>query len=180
GRLRPARRSGRPRRQGARVVGLFVRLKLRLLRNGVRAGWQRAAGMIVGLVFSIPLAIVGFGILAAARSERADQSAIAVLVFTAVFLGWACFPVLGFGSDETLDPTRLALFPLGRRDLMPGLLAASVIGVAPLATVLALSGSLVGFAPASLGAVVVAAAPLVELALCLTASRAVVTALARM
>ena len=77
-----------------------------------------------------------------------------MLVFTAVFLGWACFPVLGFGSDETLDPTRLALFPLGRRDLMIGLLSASAVGVAPLVTLLALSGSLVGFAPGGLGLVV--------------------------
>ena len=159
---------------------VFVRLKLRLIGNGLRGGWQRAAGLVVGIVFAIPLALSGFAILAAARSSQADRAAIAVIGFTGLFLGWMCFPVLGFGTDETLDPSRLTVFPLSRRDLMTGMLAASFVGIAPLATLLALTGGLVGYAPGSLGALVVVGALVVELCLCLTASRATITALARL
>ena len=162
------------------MVGLFVKLKFRLILNGLRGGWQRTAGLLVGAVFSVPLALVGFAVLAAARSGDADKPAIAVIGFTGLFLGWTCLPILGFGSDETLDPSRVSLFPLTRRDLMTGLLAASFVGVAPLATLLGLSGGLVGYAPAGFGVLIVIAALLVELALCLTMSRATVTALARM
>ncbi len=47
------------------MVAVFVRLKLRLLRNGLRLGWQQKAGLVVGVVYAVPLAFGGFALLAA-------------------------------------------------------------------------------------------------------------------
>ena len=161
------------------MVGVFVRLKLRLMRNGLRGGWQRRVGLITGAVVAIPAALAGFTALASAGHGRSGAE-LAVLGCTALFVGWISLPVLGFGSDETLDPTRLALLPLRRRQLMAGLLAASLVGLAPLATLLGLSGALLGYPSSGASLVIVGLAVSVELALCVTGGRAVVTALSRM
>ncbi|MGH2720739.1 MAG: ABC transporter permease, partial [Actinomycetota bacterium] len=156
----------------------FVRLKLRLILNALRSG-RGAVGLVVGLLLAVPLAIGGFGIFAfAARDEVAWAREIAVVGFTLLFLGWILLPVIGFGSDETLDPSRLALLPLTRRRLVAGLTAASCVGIPPLATLAVLAGTLPGYGRGA-GTAVVAAAVAVELLLCVVASRAVVTALSR-
>ena len=156
----------------------FVRLKLRLILNALRSG-RGAVGLIVGFLFALPFAIAGFGIFAfAARDEVAWSREIAVVGFTLLFVGWVLLPVIGFGSDETLDPSRLALLPLTRRRMVGGLTAASCIGIPPLATLAVLSGTVAGYARGA-GKLVVAAAVAVELLLCVVASRAVVTALSR-
>src|SRR3954451_5255962 len=162
------------------MVGVFVRLKLTLIRNGLRGGWQRQLGLILGAVAALPLAIIGFATLAASGRDSDVAQQVAVIGCTALFVGWISLPVLGFGSDETLDPNRLSLLPLRRRHLMTGLLAASAIGVAPVATVLGLSGAVVGYSTSLASLLVVTAAVLVELVLCITAARAVVTGLSRM
>lgn len=159
------------------MAWVFVRLKARLVINGLRGGTGRVIGTVVGAIYGAILAVAGFSVLLAAGGRARDGWVIAVLFGAALTLGWVTFPLLGFGSDETLDPTRLELLPLTRRDEMTGLLAASIIGIGPLATLLALAGAAVGFAPAGPGAVLVVAAVVVQLALCLSLSRAVVTAL---
>ena len=162
------------------MVGLFVGLKLRLIRNGLRGGWQRKVGLAMGAATVLPAGLVGFAVLAATRLDADAGRQLAVLGFTVLFVSWISLPILGFGSDETLDPSRLALLPLTRRQLMTGLLSASVIGLAPVATLLALSGSLIGFTTSVASGVVVALAVAIELALCLCGSRTVVTALSRL
>jgi ABC-2 type transport system permease protein len=62
---------------------------------------------------------------------------------------------------------------------MSGLLLASCVGIAPLCTLVALAGGIVGFAPLGPGLVLAVAAVLVQLALCLVGSRALLTALSR-
>ncbi|MQA75284.1 MAG: hypothetical protein GEU88_13240 [Solirubrobacterales bacterium] len=156
----------------------FVRLKLRLILNALRSG-RGAVGLVAGFLFAVPFVIAGFGIFAfAARDEVAWAREIAVVGFTLLFLGWVLLPVIGFGSDETLDPSRLALLPLTRSRMVAGLTAASCVGIPPLATLAVLSGTVVGYARGA-ATVVVAAAVAVELLLCVVASRAVVTALSR-
>src|SRR4051794_2745931 len=162
------------------MVGVFVKLKLTLIRNGLRGGWQRQVGLILGAVAALPLAIIGFATLAASGRDSDVAQQVAVIGCTVLFVGWISLPVLGFGSDETLDPSRLALLPLTRRRLMAGLLAASLVGIAPVATLLGLSGAAIGYTRSAASLVLVVIAIAVEVLLCLTASRAVITALSRM
>ena len=98
------------------MVGTFVRLKLRLLRNGLGIG-QGAVLFTVGAVGAGVLGLFGFFALAAARTDPTGPD-LAIVVFGVATLGWTIFPVLGFGNDETLDPQRLATLPLSRRQLV--------------------------------------------------------------
>ncbi len=154
------------------MARLFVRLKLTLLGRGLRGRGLRVASFVAGGLFGLVIALDGFGLLAVAGHRADVRAAAPVVAFT------LAFPIFGWGLDETLDPSRLALLPLRRRDLMGGLLAASAVGIAPAATLLALCGTLAGYATVA-GAAVVAAAILVELGLCLVAARAVTTVLSR-
>jgi ABC-2 type transport system permease protein len=91
---------------------------------------------------------------------------------------WTVVPLLGFGTDETLDPQRLALLPLRRGELLRGLLAAALVGVAPIATAIGLSGAILGQARDVFGAFLIAVAIATTLLLCVTASRALIALLA--
>ena len=96
---------------------------------------------VLGAIGAGVLALFGFSTLASARADATGPD-VAVVVFGLATLGWTVFPILGFGNDETLDPQRLATLPLSRRQLVSGVLAASLVGVAPLATLVAFSGAL--------------------------------------
>lgn len=159
------------------MVRHFARLKLRLVANGFRLGWQQKIGLVLGIIYAVPLALGGFVLLALVRGEPDLARPATTVVFTLLFLGWTVGPLLGFGSDETLDPARLSLLPLARRQLATGLLVASSVGIGALATAIVLAGAVVGLAPPGPGALVVVAAVVVELALCILVARTLTTVL---
>lgn len=164
------------------MARVFLRLKLSLLGNGFRRGWQQAIGIVIAAVYAIPAAaFAARGLVLLGRRAPLETVAEPVLVVGAsvLWLGWVIGPLLAFGTDETLDPGRLRLLPLRRRQLMTGLLAASSVGVGPLATLMVLYGVLVGFVPASAGALIVVAAVAAQFLLCITAARAITSALSR-
>jgi ABC-2 type transport system permease protein len=157
------------------VARTFVRLKLRLLQNGLHIG-QAGVLFVIGAVGALVIALAGFATLAAGRGDSGGPN-VAVVVFGLSTLGWTFFPILGFGNDETLDPQRLATIPLTRRQLVTGVLAASLVGVAPVATLLAFTGALVGFAHDLASTLLIVAVILVNLLLCVVASRTLVAVL---
>jgi ABC-2 type transport system permease protein len=164
-------------------AGHFVRLKLRVLRNGFRGQTTRVVLFVVGVLVGLWFAFTGFTLFALAGT---GEEAFAVIVpaagGAALVLGWLFLPLVFFGVDETLDPARFALLPLPRRTLVGGLFAAALIGTPAVATLLA-SGGLVlgaalrGGAPA---AVVQALGVVAGLLLCVLVSRAVTSAFATM
>ncbi|MFN2590167.1 MAG: hypothetical protein ABR518_05310 [Actinomycetota bacterium] len=159
------------------MVGIFLRLKIRLIRNGFRAHGFRIVFFILGAVFAAEFAVGGFAVLATSSGDPTARVALPVTGFTALFVGWLLIPAFGFGLDETLDPTRLTLLPLSRRQLMAGLFTASATGLGPAATLLALCGALVGYASFGPGTPIVAAAIALEFGCCVAGSRAVTAAL---
>jgi len=160
------------------VIRHFALLKLSLVRNGFKLGWQQVVGLVVGALVALPLSLAAAALLAVApRTQPLLGEALLVALFLLLALGWVAGPLVAFGTDETLDPSRLALLPLRPRQLMPGLLAASSLGVTPVATLIVLAGAVAGFAPLSPGLPLVVAAALAQFLLCMVASRAVTTAL---
>lgn len=150
----------------------LVDLKIALLRNALRSGPRRVVSLVVGIVAWAWIVLTSISVFLA----PASRGAAVPLLFDAFFVGWLLVPLMGLGSDETLDPSRLALFPLSRRSLMGGLVCASLVGVAPAGTLLALVGSLGAthtLAAFGLSGLAVA----LELLLCVAGSRAVTTAL---
>jgi ABC-2 type transport system permease protein len=159
------------------VAWLFVKLKLRLMTGALRGngGSVRAVGLVLAILGGLYVMPIGFGLLASLHG-RPLAGDISVVVFTVAFAGWAVLPLLAFGTDETLDPARLALLPLSRRTTITGLFAAALTGIGPLVTFVVLLGTVAaaaaGLASVAVGLLAVA----LELAMCVTGSRALTTA----
>ncbi len=157
---------------------LGARLRWRLTRNRLRRGGL--ALFILGLAASAIFGLAGFAVLATARAgSEIYRASTAVLGLTSILLGWVFLPIVAGGADETVDPTRLALVPLTRRELGAVLVGGAVSGPATLAVLLALCGVIVGYAPVGLGALIVVAIVPCTFALGLGLARLVGAGLAR-
>jgi ABC-2 type transport system permease protein len=177
---------GSPRRpkDQASVAGIviFVRLKLRLVANGLGGQPWRVVLFVLGLLFGIGFAVTGYAVFAV-PGLLGDLRVAGVLIplgGAAIVLGWLFLPLVFFGVDESLDPARFALLPLRRGTLIRGMLAASLAGVPAIATLIATLGTV--DATARLGGPLAAAVQLLGvvfgLLVCAAVSRAVTSAFA--
>ena len=154
------------------MIGLFVRLKLRLLRNMLRT--SSGPGLVA---FTILAFIIG----ASLGVRFSNVSEIDRVIFSPIFgsilvLIWVVGPIIFGNSDETIDTTRLALFPLNTVRLATGLGAASMIGPGPMAAALALGG-IASQAPTIASGLLSVLAILATIALATTNSRLLLTVL---
>ncbi|WP_330175199.1 transporter [Streptomyces sp. NBC_01498] len=161
---------------GTRALApVFVRLKLSLLRNGLRQSSGRTAAYVISVVLALLLAAGQLAGLILLRGE--DGVGTLVVVLTAVVaLGWAMLPLFFPSGDETLDPSRLVMLPLRPRALIGALLAASVVGIGPLFTFCLVLGSAIAVAHGGGAAAVSVLAVPLALLVCLALSRAVAAA----
>ncbi|HSK25617.1 MAG TPA: hypothetical protein VK894_01745 [Jiangellales bacterium] len=160
------------------MVAVFWQLKWRLLRNGWRGGATRVAASALGALAGAGLAALGVAGAAGLRLATPEVASTAVvLAGSLLVLGWVVLPVVAYGVDETLDPSRFALLPLPRRTLLAGLLAAGFLGVPALATALVSLGTVVTWSRGVLPVLYALAGAALGTLLCVVASRAVTTAL---
>ena len=128
---------------------VFVRLKLRLVVNGVRrttrSTWARI-GFAVYLLVALIAAGLGIGVAVALRGDwdAGEQHRNLVLITTVIVFGWWFAPILSGGVDETIDPARLALVPLTRTELRRGQIAAGFVGISPMVVIVWVVGLVVG------------------------------------
>ncbi|MBM2616978.1 ABC transporter permease [Actinoplanes sp. LDG1-06] len=160
----------------------FVRLKLRLMVNGMRGRPARIVLFVLGAVMAGFFAISGYAIFAIPGVVGDARAAGMLLQLggSLLVVGWLVLPLIFFGIDESLDPARFALFPLPRRTLITGMFAAALAGLPALSTLAATAGMVntvaaLGGAGAALIQVV---GILGGLFLCVAASRAVTSAFA--
>ena len=163
------------------MARLFVSLKLRLIAGGLTGpgGNARLVGLTIALVGAMCAMPIGFALLALQHGKPGAAN-LAVVVFTVFALGWLVLPVATFGTDETLDPARLALLPLRPAELARGLFAAALTGIGPLVTTVILLGAVVAVASGPAAAAAGIAAVAIEIGLCVAGSRALVTGLSGM
>lgn len=164
---------------GTELVPVLVRLKLALLRNGLRQSAGRRAVYIASVVATLLIALGQLIGLIALRGH-AHAGSLVVLLAAVLALGWAVMPLFFAAGDETLDPSRLVMLPLRPRPLITALLVSSLVGIGPLFTLCLAAGSVTALAHGP-GAVVFAvlAAPL-TLLVCVALARAVATANTRL
>ncbi|MCX5341716.1 transporter [Streptomyces atratus] len=164
---------------GEGLVPVFVRLKLTLLRNGLRQSAGRRAAYITSVVLALLIAAGQLIALIALRGN-AHAGSLVVLLAGVLAVGWTVMPLFFPSGDETLDPSRLVMLPLRPRPLIAALLMASLVGIGPLFTLCLAAGSVIAVAQGVAGAVfAVVAAPL-TLLLCVALTRAVATANTRL
>ncbi|MCB5178324.1 transporter [Streptomyces antimicrobicus] len=161
------------------LTSTFVRLKLALLRNGLRGSTKRKAAFVSSAVFALLAAAVVVLVLALLRGHA--HAGTAVVVLAAILgLSWAFMPLFFAAGDETLDPSRLVMLPLRPRPMVRALLVSSLVGIGPFFTLCLAVGSVV--AVADDGAAVAAGVLAVPLLLlvCVALARAVATANVRL
>ncbi|MGW0518144.1 hypothetical protein [Crossiella sp. NPDC003009] len=160
------------------MVGVLIRMKLRLLSHWLRGG-ARAATLIGGAV----VGLVGAGMSVflmnidrlGAPVPGYDLTAGLFAVWT---LGWVIGPVFVAGSDETLQPEHFRLLPVSSRKLAAGLLVAAAVGVPAVVSLLAFGGLVLRATADGVAPVVVAiVGALLQLAVVITLSRVVIGAL---
>lgn len=157
------------------LTPVFVRLKLSLLRNGLRQSSGRRAAYISSVVVTLLFAALQLIGLIALRGN--DHAASVVVLLTGVLaLGWAVMPLFFPSGDETLDPTRLVMLPLRPRPLVSALLAASLVGIGPLFTLCLAVGSAFAIAHGGTAVVVSVIAVPLTLLVCVALARAVAAA----
>ncbi|MEU5412329.1 transporter [Streptomyces clavifer] len=164
-------------RQG--LVPVFVRLKLTLLRNGLRQSSGRRAVYITSLVVTLLFAAGQVAGLVALRGH-AQAETLVVLLTAVVALGWAVMPLFFPSGDETLDPSRLVMLPLRPRPLVGALLVSSLIGIGPLFTLALALGSVIAVARGAAAVVAAFVAVPVTLLVCVALARSVATANVRL
>lgn len=164
---------------GATALAVMVRLKLALLRNGLRQSAGRRAAYIASLVITVLFALLQLLGLLALRGHD-HIGALVVMLATIVAVGWAVMPLFYASGDETLDPSRLVMFPLRPKAMVSALLVASVLGIGPLFTLLLAVGSVGALAHGGPAIVVAVLAVPLALALCLALARAVAAANVRL
>ncbi|WP_430478569.1 transporter [Streptomyces sp. P11-1] len=157
----------------------FVRLKLTLLRNGLRQSSGRKAAFIASLVFAL-LVAAGQVLALVLLRGNANAGTVVVLLTAVVALGWAVLPLFFPSGDDTLDPTRLVMLPLRPEPLVRALLVSSLIGIGPLFTLCLVVGSVIALAHGVAGTVFAVLAVPLTMLLCVALSRAVTTANVRL
>jgi ABC-2 type transport system permease protein len=157
----------------------FVRLKLSLLRNGLRQSTGRTAAYVTSIVLALLLAagqLLGLFLL----RGNAHAEGVVLPLAALLALGWAVMPLFFPSGDETLDPTRLVMLPLRPARLVRALLTASLVGIGPLFTVALALGVVVALAHGAAGVVAaVVALPLLVL-VCVALARTVAAANVRL
>ncbi|WP_329273360.1 transporter [Streptomyces sp. NBC_01451] len=161
------------------VTAVVVRLKLSLLRNGLRQSAGRRAAYLLSVVVVLLIAALQFLGLLALRGN-AHAASVTVLLLAVMALGWAFMPLFFPSGDETLDPTRLVMLPLRPRPLVRALLAASLVGIGPLFTLSLLVGSVIALAHGTAAFVVSLVAVPLALLVCVALARAVAAANVRL
>lgn len=161
------------------MVAVLIRLKLTVLRRSLGRETSRLLSYLFGAIFAGLVALGSIPVAIGLRTGSVDSATTSILVLAVLTALWMLAPLLTVGVDGTLDPEQLSLLPLRARQLLPGLVAAALVGLPGVVTVvfaldylLVWSRSVLAFALALVGAVLAVATAVVL-------SRAVSSLLAR-
>ncbi|MBD0746343.1 transporter [Streptomyces sp. CBMA152] len=161
------------------LTPVFVRLKLSLLKNGLRQSGGRRTAYIVSAVLALLFAALQLIGLLALR-DNAHAGTVAVLATAVLALAWTVMPLFFPSGDETLDATRLVMLPLRPRPLIVALLAASLVGIGPLFTLCLVLGSGIAVAHSAAAALVAVVAVPLTILVCVALARTVAAANTRL
>ncbi|MFD8807951.1 transporter [Streptomyces sp. NPDC059597] len=157
----------------------LVRLKLSLLRGGLRQSAGRRAAFVCSAIAALLIGLLQMtGLIALGGFAHVEN--VAVIGAAVLALGWTVMPLFFPSGDETLDPTRLVMLPLRPRPLVRALLAASLVGIGPLYTLLVLTGCAVALAHGPAGWVTAVVALPLALLVCVALARTVAAANVRL
>ena len=161
------------------MVAQLLRLKLTLLRNGLRRSPWQLVGLAIGGLYA--LGIVGALVVALVvlRQESNELAHTAVVLGgSAAILGWGLIPVAVSTADMTLDPARFTTFAVPMRQLLTGLALGGLIGIPGVATTLVALATVGTWSRGLLPALAALVGAALGVLTCIVLSRVVTTATA--
>ncbi|WP_431812696.1 hypothetical protein [Kocuria sp. cx-455] len=127
----------------ARAVGplseglRMAALKWHLLINTLTRSTWILVGTILGALYMLfVVGSFGFALFMVGSESLEIVRTAAVFFGTLLLLGWWIVPVVSSKADSSLDPSRLALFPLRIPGIQIGQILGAVIGIPGIATLL--------------------------------------------
>ncbi len=154
------------------MVAHLIRLRFLLLGNMLRRSpWQIVATVLGGLYGLGVLALVVAGLVALGFAPLELARTITVLGGALVVAGWVVLPLIASGTDQTVDPARLARFPIRPTTLVVALTASGVLGVPGIVTSIAALASALTWARHPLAAVVAVPSVALGVLVCVIGSR---------
>ncbi|MEE9096867.1 transporter [Pseudarthrobacter phenanthrenivorans] len=119
------------------MVAHLLRLKLALLRNGLRRSPWQLVGMAIAGLYALGVVSTLVIVLVLLRNAGAETAHTAVVLGgSAALIGWGVIPVVASATDMTLDPSRFSTFAIPMRQMLTGLALGGLIGIPGVATTL--------------------------------------------
>ncbi|WP_460775953.1 hypothetical protein [Microbacterium sp. GXF7504] len=156
------------------MVATLLRLRFRVLGNQLGSSVWQLIGFVLGMLWAVAaLFLVWAGLIAAGFGGLEVVTNVVTGAGAVLLLGWVIGPVLLTGVDTTLDPDRLAPFPISTDRMMVALTAAGLTGVPGIATSLGALAIIPAFGRWPLAAVAAVPAVVLGVLTCVLASRLV-------
>ncbi|GAB3618042.1 hypothetical protein GCM10027416_25990 [Okibacterium endophyticum] len=156
------------------MVAVLVKLRLLVLVNTLRRSPWQIVGVVIGGLYAlgvIGLAVVGLVFLSMGSPELARVAVI--LAGSVLILGWVVIPLATAGVDQTLEPAKLATFPIPFRQLLLGLTVSGVLGIPGIVTLLIALAAAAAWWRHPLAALAAVLSAVIGVLTCVIASRAV-------
>jgi len=159
------------------VVAALLRLRFRVLANTLGRNTIQLIAVIVGGISTLFVLLFVLAVLLRVSREPAEAIQVTVVVGgSVVVLGWLIVPLMFDGVDRTLDPIKLARFPLRTSQVMVAMFLVGIAWVPGIATVLAALGTAVAWMSHPASAALAVITGLVGVATCVVGSRLTTTA----
>lgn len=124
------------------MVAHLLRLKLTLLRNGLRRSPWQLVGIVIGALYAVGIVVtLVVGLVMLRQADIAFAQTIIVLCGSAAVLGWALIPVVLSSVDLTLDPSRFTTYAIPMPQMLVGLALGGLIGIPGAVTALTSLGT---------------------------------------
>ncbi len=159
------------------MVAHLLRLKLTLLRNGLRRSPWQLVGMAFAGLYALSIVATLVVVLVLLRQAENDLVYTAVVLGgAAAVLGWGIIPVVASATDMTLDPARFTTFAVPMKQMLAGLALGGLIGIPGLATALVALSTVVTWSRGVLPALAALVGAVLGVLTCIVLSKVVTTA----
>lgn len=160
------------------MVATVLRIRFRVLGNTLTRSPMQLVGFILGVLGALwMLLLIGVGLFFVGGLDFDIARGVVTAAGALLTLGWVIGPVFVAGVDTTLDPAKLAPFPMTTRQMMVAITAGGITGVPGIATSLGALLTFLVWAREPLAALAAIVCVPLGVLICVVASRAV-TALA--
>lgn len=157
------------------MVAHLVRLRFLILWNGLRKStWQLVASILGALYGLFLLVTLVVGLVALSFAPEDVARTVVILGGAATILGWLIGPVLATGIDQTVEPARLAAFPIPLNTLLAALTVSGVLGVAGIVTSVAALATAATWWQHPVAALAAVVCAVVAVLTCVVGSRAII------